>query len=172
MSKALKIALPAFILLLGIGLYIGLTSFTNVAAQTQESPGNSTRIIFHGPLGRFKRCPIEIEVNFSRAKEYRVRLKQIWGLLKISEEFKNIVVNIAKSDPDVENMLSEGYNITRIRPIIRRIVEADGTVITKAKSAVLTLRKDASNMAFVWVDVENSKVTQIEIITRTVIVKP
>ncbi|MBO3831826.1 MAG: hypothetical protein FGF51_00360 [Candidatus Brockarchaeota archaeon] len=172
MSKPLKIALPAFILLLGIGLYIGLTSFTNVAAQTQDSLENFTRIIFHGPLGRFKWCPLEIEVNFSRAKEYRVRLRQTWGLLEISEEFKNIVVNIAKSDPDVENMLSEGYNITRIQPIIRRIVEADGTVITKAKSAVLTLRKDTSGMAFVWVDVENSKVTRIEIITRTVIVKP
>lgn len=177
MSKALKIALPAFILLLAIGMYIGLTSLTNVAAQMEESPENFTRIervsvLFPCPLDRFKWCPIEIKVNLSRVKEYRVRLKQICGRLEVSEEFKNNVVNIAKSDPDIEKLLSEGYNVTRVQPIIKRIVEADGTVITKANSAILTLRKDASGMAFVWVDVENSKVTRIEIITRTVIVKP
>ncbi|MGQ9597466.1 MAG: hypothetical protein ACUVUS_08930 [Thermoproteota archaeon] len=69
-------------------------------------------------------------------------------------------------------MLSEGYNITCIKPIISTTIEEDGSVVTKAKSAVLVLRKNTSGIASVWVDIEKGKVTRIEIITRTVIEKP
>ncbi|MGB9718007.1 MAG: hypothetical protein ACPL4E_06140 [Thermoproteota archaeon] len=170
MTKALKIALPVFILLLGIAVYISLA---NVIAQTNESSETPLPWLpFRGPLGRFQWGPVKVEANLSRAQAYRGCLKRGLGSIEISEEFKNNVVNIAKSDSDVQNLLSEGYNVTCIQPIIKTVVEADGSVVAKAKSAILTLRKDNSGMAFVWVDVENSKVTRIEIITRTVIEKP
>ncbi|MEM2931147.1 MAG: hypothetical protein QW797_09870 [Thermoproteota archaeon] len=170
MTKTLKIALPVFILLLGIAIYVSLT---NVIAQTNESSETPLPwLTFRGPVGRFQWGPVKIEANASKTQTYRGRLKRGWGPIEISEEFKNNVVNIAKSDPDVQNLLSEGYNVTCIQPIIKTVVEADGSVVAKAKSAILTLRKNTSGMAFIWVDVENSKVTRIEIISRTVIEKP
>jgi hypothetical protein len=170
MTKTLTIALPIFILLLGIAIYVSLT---NVVAQTNESSETPLPWLpFRSPIGRFQRGPVKVEANLSKAQTYRGRLKRGWGPIEISEEFKNNVVNIAKSDPDVQNLLLEGYNVTRIKPIIKTVVEADGSVVAKAKSAILTLRKDNSGMVFVWVDVGNGKVTRIEIITRIVIEKP
>jgi hypothetical protein len=95
-----------------------------------------------------------------------------YGFIEVSEEFKENVINIAKSDTDVQNLLNEGYNITAVKPIIKTIVEGDGTVVTKATSAILMLEKDTTGRAFVWVDLEQGKVTRIEILTITVIEKP
>jgi hypothetical protein len=91
--------------------------------------------------------------------------------ITISEEFKANVLNITESDSDVQQLLSEGYNVTAVRPIIENTVEGDGSVVTKATSAVVMLTKDTIGYASVWVDVEAAKVTRIEIITRTVIEK-
>jgi hypothetical protein len=95
-----------------------------------------------------------------------------YGFIEVSEEFKENVINIAKNDADVQNLLNEGYNITAVKPIVKTIVEGDGTVVTKATSAVLILEKDTTGRAFVWVDLEQGKVTRIEVLTRTVIEKP
>jgi hypothetical protein len=171
MNRALKIALLVFVIVLGIVIYVSLVSLVNVTAQANESSETSWPP-FRGLLNRFKWSPVEVKANLSKAQTYCGRLKRGWGSIEISEEFKNNVVNIAKSDPDVQNLVSEGYNVTRIEPIIKTVVEADGSVVAKAKSAILMLRKDTSGVALVWVDVENSKVTRIEIITRTVIEKP
>jgi hypothetical protein len=71
----------------------------------------------------------------------------------------------------VQELLDEGYNITRVIPKIVFRVEADGTVVMKATSAVITLAKDRAGRASVWVDVEEEKVTKIVIVTVTVIEK-
>jgi len=89
----------------------------------------------------------------------------------VSQEFKDNVINIAKSDSDVQNLLNDGYNITDVRPIINAMVEADGTVTLKATSAIVMLSKDTTGRATVWVDLEQAKVTRIIILTRTVIEK-
>jgi len=82
------------------------------------------------------------------------------------------VINIAKNDTDVQNLLADGYNVTGVRPIIKTIVEGDGSVVTKATSAIVMLEKDTTGHASVWVDLEQGKVTKIVILTRTVIEKP
>ena len=82
------------------------------------------------------------------------------------------MTNIAKSDTDVQNLLADGYNITSVRPIIKTVVDAEGDVVTKATSAVLMLQKDTTGLASVMVNLEEAKVTQIVILTRTVIEKP
>jgi len=82
------------------------------------------------------------------------------------------VINIAESDQDVQNLLNDGYNITGVRPIIKARVEASGDVVIKATSAIVMLEKDTTGHASVWVDIEEGKVTKIEILTRTVIEKP
>jgi hypothetical protein len=97
-----------------------------------------------------------------------------FGAIEVSEEFEQKVTSIAENDSDVQNLLADGYNITAIRPIIKSVVDADGTVTTKATSAIVMLQKDttdASGFASVSVDVEAAKVTQVVITTRTVIDK-
>lgn len=93
------------------------------------------------------------------------------GSITVSQAYENNVTNIAKNDSDVQNLLADGYNITEIRPIISTVIEADGTVTMKATTAIVVLEKDTTGRAFVTVNVEEGKVTKIEILTRTVIEK-
>jgi len=94
-----------------------------------------------------------------------------FGQITVSQEFKDNVINISKSDSDVQQLLTDGYNIANVRPIITTTVQGNGTVTTKATTAIVTLIKDTTGRATVWVDVEQAKVTRIEILTRTVIEK-
>jgi len=94
-----------------------------------------------------------------------------FNTITVSEEYKENVLNITESDTDVQALLNEGYNITGVRPIISATVEADGTVTMKATTAIVMLSKDTTGRASVWVNVEQAKVTRIEILTRTVIEK-
>ncbi|MEM2088661.1 MAG: hypothetical protein QXF52_08370 [Thermoproteota archaeon] len=171
MSKPLKVMLLA--LLLSLSISVIYASLMSVIAQTGTSQkdfryGKPSR----GPLGFFRRGWSQ---NFNKSTQinpYCGRFRRGLGSIEVSEEFKENVVNIAESDQDVQKLLSEGYNITCIKPIISTIIEEDGSVVTKAKSAVLSLHKNTSGIASVWVDVEKGKVTRIEIITRTIIEKP
>ncbi|MEM3553722.1 MAG: hypothetical protein QXU45_08690 [Candidatus Bathyarchaeia archaeon] len=92
--------------------------------------------------------------------------------IEVSEEYKENVINIVKNDTDVQNLLNDGYNITGVKPIIKTAVEGDGTVVTKAITAIVTLVKDTTGRAMVWVDLEQGKVTKIAILTLTIIEKP
>jgi len=94
------------------------------------------------------------------------------GFIEVSEEYKENVINIAKSDKDMQNLLNGGYNITGVRPIITTKVDAKGNVVMKATEAIVMLQKDTTGNASVWVNVEEGKVTRIVILTRTVIEKP
>jgi hypothetical protein len=95
-----------------------------------------------------------------------------FGSIEVSDEFKQTVTNIAENDTDVQNLLADGYNVTSVRPIIKTVIDAEGNVVTKATSAVLALQKDTTGQATVMVDIEEAKVTEIVILTRTVIEKP
>jgi len=94
------------------------------------------------------------------------------GSITVSQEYKDKVINIAQNDSDVQNLIADGYNITGVRPIINTIVEADGTVTMKATTAIVMLSQNTTGRAFVTVNVEEGKVTEIVILTRTVIEKP
>jgi hypothetical protein len=95
-----------------------------------------------------------------------------FGFVEVSAEFEEKVTGIAKNDTDVQQLLDEGYNVTRVMPIIKTIVDGDGNVVTKATNATVMLEKDTTGRAIVSVDLEQEKVTQIVILTRTVIDKP
>ena len=90
--------------------------------------------------------------------------------VKVSKEFASKVLNILKRDPDASKLLSEGYNVTAVRPIVTLSVAGDGTVTLKATQAVVTLRKDSS-WAVVRVNVAQGKVISITAVARTVIKK-
>jgi len=94
-----------------------------------------------------------------------------FGFFEVSEGFKDKVLSIAKSDKDVQNLLNDGYSVIGVRPIVKAIVGDDGSVTMKATGAIVVLSKDSAR-TFVKVDVENSKVTEIITLTKTVITKP
>jgi hypothetical protein len=94
-----------------------------------------------------------------------------FGFIEVSDEFKENVLSIANADSDIQALLADSYNITQVRPIIKSVVEADGTVVTKATSAIVLLEKDTISRATALVDIEEAKVTEIVILTRTVIDK-
>ncbi len=93
------------------------------------------------------------------------------GNIEVSSEYTATVNAILENDTDVQNLIAEGYNVTSINPIVKNVIEADGTLVTKATTAMVTLQNGTSGYATVSVDVEQAKVTQIVIITRTVIDK-
>lgn len=93
------------------------------------------------------------------------------GNIEVSLEYTATVNAILNNDTDVQNLITEGYNITSIRPIIKSIIGAEGTVTTKATTAIVTLQNGTSGYAVAIVDISQSKVTQIVIFTRTVIDK-
>jgi hypothetical protein len=90
--------------------------------------------------------------------------------ISVSDEFKENVINIAESDPDVQNLLNAGYENMHVEPIIKATVQGNGDVVIKATSAIVTLRKNGGR-ALVQVDLEAGKVTKIVITERTVIDK-
>ena len=94
-----------------------------------------------------------------------------FGPIEVSDEFKEKVTTIAENDTDVQSLIANGYNVTSVHPIIKTVVDADGNVVTKATSAIVMLQKDTPGFATVTVSIEEAKVTQIVILTRTVIEK-
>jgi len=89
----------------------------------------------------------------------------------VSQEYKDNVINITESDSDVQALIADGYNVTGIRPIIKATVEGDGTVSLKATTAIVTMSQNTTGRAIVWVDVEQAKVTRIEILSIKIIDK-
>jgi hypothetical protein len=100
-----------------------------------------------------------------------MRASGTYGAIEVSDEFKQTVTDIAENDTDVQTLLADGYNVTSITPIIKTVVDADGYVVTKATSAIVILQKDTTGYASVSVDIDDAKVAQIVILTRTVIDK-
>ena len=89
--------------------------------------------------------------------------------IEVSSAYIANVTSILDNDTNVQNLLSEGYNVTSINPIIQNVLNGDGTVTVQATTAVVTLQDGTSGYAIAHVDLETAKVTQIVIITRTVI---
>ena len=93
------------------------------------------------------------------------------GNIEVSAEYNQTVNQILSKDTDVKNLVSQGYNVTTIRPILSSTISGDGTVTAKATTAIVKLQNGTSGYAAVKVDITNAKVTQIVILTRTVIDK-
>lgn len=93
------------------------------------------------------------------------------GGVEISQEYNATVTAILENDTDTANLLAQGYSVTSIHPNIKTVVGGDGTVTAKATTATVALINGTTGFARVSVDIENSKVTYIETITRTVIDK-
>jgi hypothetical protein len=93
------------------------------------------------------------------------------GSIQLSSEFTQNVTNIANADSDVQNLLTQGFNITSIRPKISTVIDAKGNLVTKASTADLTLIGNNGSRALVVVDLSQAKVTKIVTLTVTEIDK-
>ncbi len=91
--------------------------------------------------------------------------------IEVNAEYNQTVNSILANDTDIQKLVSEGYSVTAIRPKITSTIAADGTVTTKASTAVVALQNGTSGFASAKVDITNAKVTEIVIVTRTVIDK-
>jgi len=89
----------------------------------------------------------------------------------VSSDYESKVLAILESDPDASKLLSEGYNVTAIRPIVKAVVSGTGEVSLKATRAVVLLKGPSGSLARVLVDVEQGKVLEIVTLARTVIRK-
>ena len=93
--------------------------------------------------------------------------------MELSEEFKQKVISIAKSDEDVQNLLNSGYNVSSIMPMYMKLtVQENGQVLMEVDKVLLVLtKKDEYGRASVEIDFKAEKVTRITIINVTVIDK-
>jgi hypothetical protein len=91
--------------------------------------------------------------------------------LEVSSEYTANVTAVLNADTDIANLIAEGYNVTSINPLVKNVIEGDGTIATQATTAVVTLQNGTSGYATANVDLSQAKVTQIVILTRTVIDK-
>lgn len=91
------------------------------------------------------------------------------GNLEVSSEYNATVNTILSSDTDVQTLLTQGYSVKAIQPIVHNIIEGDGTIATKASTAMVILENGTHGYSIVNVDIANAKVTQIT--TTTVIDK-
>ncbi|MGD6851822.1 MAG: hypothetical protein ACQCN6_07175 [Candidatus Bathyarchaeia archaeon] len=93
------------------------------------------------------------------------------GNIELSSEYNATINSILDSDTDVQSLISQGYSVTAIHPIIHNIIEGDGTLATKATTAIVLLDNGDSGHSIVNVDIANATVTYITTTTTTVIDK-
>jgi hypothetical protein len=158
-KKMMKLSTGKGIILLSI---IAVAAVLSGLYVTAYATGNSENY----------KLPELAGANFGQGVGGRMRCGGgLGGFVEISSAYNQTVMSIAESDSDVQNLIADGYSVSSVRPIIKSVVEADGSVVTKASTAVVMLEEDTTGRAFVYVDVTVGKVTRIEIITRTIIEK-
>lgn len=82
-------------------------------------------------------------------------------IIEVSDEFKQKVIEILKSNPNTSNLLANGYNITYIKPIIKLVVQGDGSVTMKATRAIVLMVKPGEGKALAYVNLETGTVEKL-----------
>jgi hypothetical protein len=90
---------------------------------------------------------------------------------QVSADFTANVTNIAQSDSDVQTLLTQGFNITSIHPVVTTTIDGNGNVVTKASTADVFLQGNNGSRSFVVVDLAQAKVTKIVTLNVTEIDK-
>ncbi|MEM1897099.1 MAG: hypothetical protein QXK54_05450 [Ignisphaera sp.] len=82
-------------------------------------------------------------------------------IVEVSDEYRTRIENILRSDPNASTLLENGYSITVIKPIVRFVVQGDGSIVMRADKAVVILAKNGENRTIVYIDVINGFVIEI-----------
>lgn len=139
-----------------------VTTASDTSDSTDSTTGDAASIILgwcSGPMG------------FGRRGMGFAHVFRGFGGFEMSDEYKAAVTTILQADTDVQQLLTDGYNVTRIMPIVKTVIDGEGNVVTKATNATVILTKEGAGLAFVLVDLTQNKVTQIVTYTKTVIEK-
>lgn len=91
--------------------------------------------------------------------------------IQVSSDFTTNVTNVANNDSDVQNLLSQGYNITSIHPVISTTIDGNGNIVTKASTADVLMVGNNCSRAYLVVDLGQDKVTKIVTVAVTEIDK-
>jgi hypothetical protein len=145
-------------------LAVVTTTASDTTGPTDSVTGNATNIVpcwGEGPMG-FGRHGRGFGCEFGMGG---------FGAIEVSDAYKTAITTIAKNDSDVQTLLANGYNVTRVIPMVKTVIDGEGNITTKATNATVILEKDTTGIAFVSVDLSQSKVTQIVTYTKTVIEK-
>lgn len=82
----------------------------------------------------------------------------------ISDEYREAVLRVLQRDENTSKLLSEGYELTAVKPIFKVYVDGDGTVAIKASEAiaVLTYKSDSKvSTVYAYVDLVQGKVMKL-----------
>lgn len=92
--------------------------------------------------------------------------------LVLSEGFKEKVLAIVKADEDVQELLSEGYNVSCIRVNqVKLVVQENDQITLEASKALVILTNGNCDKALVEVDLKSKTVTRIVLINIKIIKK-
>lgn len=72
----------------------------------------------------------------------RGRESHAYNSYVLSTEYKQTINDILSSDSDVQNLISQGYNVTSIMPQVKNVIGADGSVTAKATTALVILNTE------------------------------
>ncbi|MEM1674580.1 MAG: hypothetical protein QXE14_01040 [Candidatus Bathyarchaeia archaeon] len=108
-----------------------------------------------------------------RGWEWSMRDKFFRGFqVELSEGFKNRVLEIIKSDEDVQRLLNEGYNVSSIKIAqVKLVVRESGEIAIEAIKAIVVLTNGNGGRACVEVDLKAGSVTRIVVMNVKVIEK-
>jgi hypothetical protein len=141
---------------------------TSVAADSETTPSSSVNATDNDPniLNGFGNGPMAMGMEPRFGMGHRGMARGFGGglgsgAIQLSADFTANVTNIAKSDSDVQNLLTQGFNITSIRPVITTSIDGNGNISTKASTANVLLEGNNGSRAFVIVDLSQAKVTKI-----------
>ncbi len=174
--KTLAISLAALAVLSAVGGLVTMTAIAD-ANSTGTDTTNDTSTVLDSTIQQFADnmkmidCPKGFGGGPSGKGHGMGSMGYDISNIEVSDEYKANVNTILSSDVDVANLISEGYNVTSIKPVIKNVIEGDGTFATKATTAIVIMENGDSGVATVKVGVENSAVTKITIVTTTVIDK-
>jgi hypothetical protein len=91
--------------------------------------------------------------------------------IQVSSEYTANVTTILNSDSDIQALISQGFNVTSIRPVITTSIDGNGNVVTKASTANVVLEGNNGSRSYAVVDLSQAKVTKIVTLTVTEIDK-
>ncbi|MEM4700016.1 MAG: hypothetical protein QXT74_03595 [Candidatus Nezhaarchaeales archaeon] len=81
----------------------------------------------------------------------------MWSI-EVSTEYNSTVTSIVESNPETSQLLSQGYDVVWIKPIIKAYVSGNGDVVLRAARAAVALTNSTAIYVYL-VDVESGAVT-------------
>lgn len=119
----------SIILTLSIGI-IAAVIITSVLLTTYMANANSLYSLTDdtGKVQQARRANLRFMLK-ARKWINSIKGRNCLRSLELSEEFKENVMTIINEDPDVQNLLNEGYEVVKMKPIIKAVIEGDGVQV-------------------------------------------